>query len=67
MVQVETYITHKSFSSLEGGFKLKINGVQIYKVTPLLNLQFMINFYIPTIQEHNDELTKDFDRVAMLH
>ena len=32
MVQVETYLTHKSFSSKKGGFKIKINGVQIYKV-----------------------------------
>ena len=32
MVQVETYLTHRSFSSKKGGFKIKINGVQIYKV-----------------------------------
>ena len=32
MVQVETYLTHGSFSSKKGGFKIKINGVQIYKV-----------------------------------
>ena len=33
MVQVETYFTHRSFSGKKGGFKIKINGVQIYKVT----------------------------------
>lgn len=31
MVQVETYLTHRSFSSKKGGFRIKINGVQIYK------------------------------------
>ena len=33
MVQVETYLTHNSFSRKRGGFKVKINGVQIYKVS----------------------------------
>ena len=31
MVQVETYLTHNSFSRRRGGFRIKINGVQIYK------------------------------------
>ena len=30
-VDVETYLTHKSFTKFKGGFKIKINGILIYK------------------------------------
>ena len=62
MVAVETYLTHKSFSSKSGGFKIKINGLQIYKVriVPLSGCE--INLF----QEHDDELTQEFDSAKVL-
>ena len=32
MVTVETYMVHNSFTSLQGGFRVKLNGVTIFKV-----------------------------------
>ena len=62
MVAVETYLTHKSFSSKSGGFKIKINGLQLYKVriVPLSGCE--INLF----QEHDDELTQEFDSAKVL-
>ena len=30
-VDIETYLTHKSFTKFKGGFKIKINTILIYK------------------------------------
>ena len=32
LIETETFLTHNSFSTLEGGFKLAINGIYMYKV-----------------------------------
>ena len=65
MVQVETYLTHRSFSSKEGGFKIRINGVQIYKVGMVDGV--VIKVQRPSlVQEHDDELTKEFDSALVL-
>ena len=32
LIEAETFLTHKSFTTLEGGFKLAINGIHIIKV-----------------------------------
>ena len=32
-VDVENFLTHESFTSLPGGFKIAINGIHIFKVT----------------------------------
>ena len=32
LIETETFLTHNSFSTLEGGFKLAINGIYVYKV-----------------------------------
>jgi len=31
LIETETFLTHNSFSTLEGGFKLAINGIYMYK------------------------------------
>ena len=62
MVAVETYLTHRSFSSKSGGFKIKINGLQIYKVRIVPLSWCEINLF----QEHDDELTQEFDSAKVL-
>ena len=34
-VDVENFLTHESFTSLPGGFKIAINGIHIFKVINL--------------------------------
>ena len=46
MVEVETFLTHNTFTSLPGGFRIKINGVTIYNVSSLKSLFPYFNFYI---------------------
>ena len=31
-IEVEQFLTHKTFTRLPGGFKIAINGIHIYKV-----------------------------------
>ena len=33
LIETETFLTHKSFTTLAGGFKLAINGIHIFKVS----------------------------------
>ena len=43
-VDVENFLTHKSFTSLPGGFKIEISGIHIYKVR--MSVRYMNNHYM---------------------